>query len=116
MKYLVPISIVMPCYNCDKFVSVAIESIIKQSFENFELIIVNDGSTDNSHVEIIKHIDKRIKYIKIQSNKGNNCARILEWAKQSVKSALLDRKENGWMKEVTKVVINLLNPLFRGLS
>ena len=48
MKYRLPISVVMPCYNSDKYVSAAIESILKQTFAHFELIIIDDGSTDNS--------------------------------------------------------------------
>ena len=38
----------MPVYNSEKYVSKAIESVLAQDFEDFELILVNDGSTDNS--------------------------------------------------------------------
>ena len=42
------ISVIMPVYNSEKYVSKAIESVLAQDFEDFELILVNDGSTDNS--------------------------------------------------------------------
>ncbi|MGN6439880.1 MAG: glycosyltransferase family 2 protein [Agriterribacter sp.] len=70
------VSVVMPCYNCDKYVSKAISSILSQAFENFEFIIINDGSTDQSDVEVKKYLaDQRIKYIVLKENKGNYPAR-----------------------------------------
>ena len=42
------ISIVVPVYNCEKYVGDCIESVINQSNDNWELILVNDGSTDKS--------------------------------------------------------------------
>jgi glycosyltransferase involved in cell wall biosynthesis len=65
------ISIVMPCYNCDVYVSEAVSSILNQSFKNFEFIIFNDGSTDKSEEEILKFKDDRIKYIHHETNIGN---------------------------------------------
>jgi glycosyltransferase involved in cell wall biosynthesis len=71
-----PISVVMPCYNSGQFVSYATESILKQSFDKFELIIINDGSTDESDSVIRKYLtDPRVKYIVFQQNKGNYTAR-----------------------------------------
>ncbi|XPV67642.1 MAG: glycosyltransferase family 2 protein [Halarcobacter sp.] len=65
------ISVVLPVYNGRKYLAEAIESILFQTYENFELIILDDGSTDNS-IEIInkyKLIDNRIKVIE-QKNIG----------------------------------------------
>ena len=42
------ISIIMPVYNSEKYISEAIESICNQSYKNWELLIVNDGSTDHT--------------------------------------------------------------------
>ena len=60
----------MPVYNAEKFLSEAIGSIINQTFPDWELIIVNDGSTDNSEQIIKSQSDRRIRYYKNDENKG----------------------------------------------
>ncbi|MGO5461130.1 glycosyltransferase family 2 protein [Lactobacillus amylovorus] len=70
------ISIIVPVYNVENYLVKCIESILNQSFKNFELILVNDGSNDNS-LNICKkyiEIDNRIKLIS-QINKGLSAAR-----------------------------------------
>jgi len=65
------ISIILPVYNGELYLSKSIESILNQTFDNFEFIIINDGSTDNS-LKIIKHyanLDSRIILIS-RDNKG----------------------------------------------
>jgi glycosyltransferase involved in cell wall biosynthesis len=62
------ISVVMPVYNGQKFLKQSIDSILNQTYENFELIIVNDGSTDNSEKIINSYSDPRIKYYKKENN------------------------------------------------
>lgn len=65
------ISVVMPVYNADEsFLREAIESILNQSFGDFEFIIVNDGSTNNAEDVILSYKDDRIKYIKNEKNLG----------------------------------------------
>ena len=56
------ISVVMPAYNHEKFVGEAIESVLNQSYEDFELVIVDDGSTDKTAEIINSFNDLRIKY------------------------------------------------------
>lgn len=63
------VSIVMSVYNAEKYLAEAIESILNQTYKNFEFIIVDDGSTDNSASIIKNYKDRRIKYFR-QSNKG----------------------------------------------
>jgi len=64
------VSIVMPVYNREKYVAFAIESILNQSFRNFEFIIVNDGSSDKTSEILSSYIDTRIKIINNDQNKG----------------------------------------------
>lgn len=70
------ISIIVPIYNVEKYLARCIDSILIQTFEDFELILVNDGSTDNSGkiCEEYKCRDKRIKVIH-KENKGVSSAR-----------------------------------------
>lgn len=63
------VSIVMPTYNREKMLPLAIDSVLGQTFKDFEFIIVNDGSTDTSEAVINKYDDPRIIYVK-QKNKG----------------------------------------------
>ena len=69
-------SLIIPVYNCEKYIHECIDSIISQTFSNWELILVDDGSTDNSG-DICQNYcesDNRIKYIK-QENGGASKAR-----------------------------------------
>lgn len=69
MNHALPISVIMPVYNGEKYLKEAIESILSQIFRDFEFIIINDGSTDKT-LEIIQSFsDPRIKLIS-QENKG----------------------------------------------
>lgn len=70
MKIKPKISVVMTIYNAEKYLSETIESILNQSFKDFELIAVNDKSTDNS-LKIIKSYMKKDKRIVLINNKRN---------------------------------------------
>lgn len=67
------ISVIIPCYNASQFVGAAIDSVIKQTHTEWELILVNDGSTDNTEEIIFSYQDDRIRYI-LQDNKGQAAA------------------------------------------
>ena len=66
------VSVIMPVYNCEKFVKYAIHSVQNQTYPNWELIIINDASTDNSLDEVLKfaHEDKRIHVFDYVYNHG----------------------------------------------
>lgn len=69
------VSIIMPVYNGEQYLSKAIESVLSQTYQNFELIIVNDGSTDISKAVIHSYLkDSRIRYLE-QLNAGVATAR-----------------------------------------
>ena len=52
------VSVIMPVYNGERFIAEAISSVLEQSYENLELIIINDGSTDNT-AEVLSSFSDR---------------------------------------------------------
>lgn len=64
------VSIVMPVYNADQFLCQSIESILNQTYKNFEFLIFNDGSTDESLKVIRAYKDGRIKVYHSEENQG----------------------------------------------
>jgi len=73
IQYYPKISIILPVYQGEKTIKIAIKSILKQTYQNIELIIVNDGSidkTDEIILKIIKNEPDKIKYIKNEVNSG----------------------------------------------
>ena len=76
------VSVIMPVYNADGYLVEAIESILNQTYQNFELIIVDDASTDNTEQMISqfkKQNSKKIKAIRLKKNLnkgGDACANL----------------------------------------
>jgi glycosyltransferase involved in cell wall biosynthesis len=64
------VTVIMPVYNGSKWVENAIDSVLVQSFSNFEFIIINDCSIDNTREIILKFKDSRIKYFENELNLG----------------------------------------------
>lgn len=64
------ISVVMPAYNAEKYIKQAIESILNQTYKDFEFIIINDGSTDDTKHIILSYHDDRIVYLENKENSG----------------------------------------------
>lgn len=69
------ISIIMPTYNRSWIIGRAIKSVLAQTFTDFELIISNDGSTDDSDIVLQEYTDSRIRVIKQEANHGLAAAR-----------------------------------------
>lgn len=68
------VSIILPVYNASKYIETTIGNILGQTFSDFELLIINDGSTDDSRDIISKYVDSRIQLID-QENGGVSAAR-----------------------------------------
>lgn len=71
------VSIVTPVYNSEKLISETIQSVLNQTYEDFEMILIDDCSTDDSKMVIKNYCnkDKRIKYYKLDENSGPAVAR-----------------------------------------
>lgn len=70
------ISVVMPCYNHEEFVAEAIESVLAQTYQDFEFIVCNNGSTDRCG-EIIDRYGDRLHVITLEENNGRRCHELL---------------------------------------
>lgn len=87
------ISVVMPVFNAEKFLSKAIESILNQTLKDFEFIIINDASTDKS-LQIINKFKKRDQRIRLINNKKNiQMSRSLNLGISRAKSDLIARMD-----------------------
>ncbi len=64
------ISVIMPAYNAEKYIAEAIESILNQTFDDFEFIIIDDGSTDGTVCVVKGYSDKRILFYQNEHNMG----------------------------------------------
>ena len=65
------VSIIMPSYNTGKYIEKTIDSVLEQTYRNWELLIIDDSSNDNTDEVINPYLsDKRIQYIKNTKNSG----------------------------------------------
>ena len=70
------VSVIVPIYNVEKYLEKCIESILNQTYKNLEIILVNDGSTDNSYDICLKYKEKDSRVIIVnKSNGGLSSAR-----------------------------------------
>lgn len=74
MDNLPLVSVILPVFNTEKYVTESVESVLNQSYKNIEVICVNDGSTDKS-LEILKDFSKKIVLVDLEKNSGIAAAR-----------------------------------------
>lgn len=113
------ISVVMPVFNRVSVINVAIDSVLDQHYENWELIIADDGSEDNLENHLIKHYknlleSKKIKYYKYNTNRGVSAARNLALSKAKGEFIAYLDSDNFWDKNYLNLMVNELrsNPSF----
>lgn len=103
------ISVIIPIYNAEKYIEKCINSILNQTFKNIEIILVNDGSTDNSRIicEKYKNKDKRIRLFNIENN-GVSSARNLGIESSRGKYIMFcdsdDYVERTWCEELYNLI------------
>lgn len=72
MKQPPAVSVLMPAFNAGRFLKIAVQSILNQTFTNFELIIIDDGSTDESFKSMASIQDDRVKILRNRSISGSS--------------------------------------------
>lgn len=93
------VSIVTPTYNCAKFIGETIDSVIKQNYQNWEMIIVDDASKDNTEEIVKNYKDKRINYIRLEENSGAAVARNTAMEKAKGKYIAFLDSDDLWMPD-----------------
>ena len=104
------ISIITPVYNCEKYIEKTLETVLNQTYKNWELILVDDCSTDSSYQIIKKYInmDNRIKYYKLDKNMGAAFARNKALEKSNGRFIAYLDADDLWKKEKLEKQINYM--------
>ena len=96
------VSIIMPTFNRSWIIGRAIKSVLEQSFKDFELIIINDGSTDDTEIALKQFTDERISIIKLEVNGGLSHARNSGLKKATGELVAYLDSDNVWYKDFLK--------------
>lgn len=102
------ISIILPTYNRANIIMKAIDSVLAQTYTNWELIVIDDGSTDNTQEKVNTINDPRIIYIKLEANKGANYARNYGCKMAKGKYLAFIDSDNYWMEKKLEKQLNFL--------
>ncbi len=103
------IDIIMPNYNKGIFIDEAIKSVLRQSFKNWKLFIVDDNSSDNSRDIILKYKkNKKIKIFFLKNNKGPSFCRNLAIKKSKAKYIAFLDSDDYWTKEKLSSQLNFM--------
>ena len=103
------VSVIIPTYNRAHLIGRAIKSVLNQTYQDFEIIVVDDGSTDNTGEIIRGFKDKRVKYIKkYKENKGSSVARNIGIKVARGKYIALLDSDDEWLPEKLDKQIKVL--------
>ncbi len=101
------VSVIIPTYNRKKFLKKAIDSVLTQSFADFELIVVDDGSDDKTKELINTYADDRLVYF-YQDNQGVSCARNLGLKQAKGEYIAFLDSDDWWEKDKLKIQVEFL--------
>ena len=102
------ISIIVPIYNTEKYLEKCIDSLINQTYKDLEIILINDGSKDNSDKIVNKYKDSRIKYFK-KENEGIGKTRNFGIEKATGDYLMFIDSDDYIAKECCEVFVNVIN-------
>lgn len=102
------VSVIIPTYNRAEFLSTAISSVLNQTYQDFEIIVVDDSSTDNTTELINSFSDSRIKYIRHETNKGGSAARNTGIKMSSGQYIAFLDDDDEWLPEKLEKQVELL--------
>ncbi len=103
------VDIILPNFNKENYLQETIDSILGQSFKDFNLFIIDDNSTDNSIKIIDKYSDPRIKFLKLKKNKGVYFCRNLGMRLSKSKYISFIDADDYWNKDKLKNQISFMD-------
>lgn len=101
------VSVIIPTYNRSRLVKEAVENVLKQSYADFEVLVIDDGSTDDTGSVVSRIADSRVKY-HYQDNGGQSSARNLGLARAKGEYVAFLDEDDLWPPEYLETVINQL--------
>ncbi|MCP1677147.1 glycosyltransferase involved in cell wall biosynthesis [Natronocella acetinitrilica] len=102
------VSIITPTYNRARFLGIAIDSVLAQTYENWELVIVDDGSTDNTPEIMEPYLkDSRIRYFR-QENQGQSVARNVGIRESKGEYICFLDSDNAWLPDKLRRSVELM--------
>ncbi len=104
---MIQFSIIIPLYNKEKYIKRAIDSVLAQTIKNFELIIVNDGSKDNSEKIVSQYNDQRIKLV-TKKNEGVSVARNTGIENSKAEYIAFLDADDEWLPDFLEEIIELI--------
>ncbi|MCK5306495.1 MAG: glycosyltransferase [Candidatus Omnitrophica bacterium] len=105
------VSIIIPTYNRARIIKRAVKSVLEQTYTNFELIIIDDGSTDNTAEIINSYKDERVIYIKNNKNSGQTIARNIGLKKAKGEYIAFLDSDDEWHIDYLEKQVAVLNEL-----
>ena len=102
------VSVIIPTYNRAHLIGRSIKSVLSQSYQDFEIIIVDDGSTDNTKEVVTSFNNERIRYIRHEKNKGEAAARNMGIRVARGKYIAFQDSDDEWLPEKLAKQIELL--------
>jgi glycosyltransferase involved in cell wall biosynthesis len=103
------VSVIIPTYNRAHLIGRAIQSVLKQTYQDFEVIVVDDGSIDNTE-EVVKKIqENRVYYYKHDKNKGGSAARNTGISLAKGEYIAFQDSDDEWLPEKLEKQIGVFN-------
>lgn len=99
----------MPTFNREETIGRAIDSVIEQTYQDWELIVVDDGSNDDTKQVVLNYADERIIYLRNDKNLGSNPSRNIGIRRASGECVAFLDSDNTWKKEKLEVQVSKLN-------
>ena len=108
IKHTDPVSIILPTYNRADRVGKAIESVLTQTYPDFELLVIDDGSTDETEEVVTRYGDKRVHYYRMAENGGQSKARNCGMQMAQYDYLAFEDSDDLWRPEKLKVQMEVM--------